>query len=222
MATLETQQRKSGRTARIAALSLPLAVSLFATACTRAEVQKKRFAVTPDRIIAAIREHQLPTEGVQINLWVPMTTQASDSQLDVQEISRTGTNSARLKITCHQRGQCLPFFVSATWPAGVSFLQPVAQPASPASLSSQHADAVAADANSVPGTSPHNSSKSVPVVLSGSPATLLIEDQKMHIRLQVVCLQDGADGAHIRVATLDRKHSYTAEVVMPGLVKGSF
>ena len=221
MATIELLVN-SIRHARMTGMALALTACILTNGSTLAEVHSERFPVTPDRIIAAIRDYQLPTAGVEVKLSIPMTTQAPDSQLDVQEISKTGATSARLRITCHQRGQCLPFFVSATWPAGVSFVQTTAQAAP--SHTGQPRDAVrrAGMTKGVESTSPQTRTDGGPVVFNGSPATLLFEDHKMQIRLQVVCLQDGADGAHIRVATLDRKHSYTAEVVMPGLVKGSF
>ena len=58
------------------------------------------------------------------------------------------------------------------------------------------------------------------VARAGSSATLLLDGDHVHIRLPVICLENGVPGQKIRVAGRDRKQVYTAEVVDSMLLKG--
>jgi hypothetical protein len=49
----------------------------------------------------------------------------------------------------------------------------------------------------------------------------VIEGDRLHIRLQVVCLQGGAAGDKVRVSTPDHTQKFTAEILGPTLLKGS-
>jgi flagella basal body P-ring formation protein FlgA len=58
------------------------------------------------------------------------------------------------------------------------------------------------------------------VVKAGSPATLLLDGDHVHIRLSVICLQNGITGQTIRATSKDHTVVYTAEVVDGGVLKG--
>ena len=50
---------------------------------------------------------------------------------------------------------------------------------------------------------------------------LLLEGNHVHIRLTVICLENGTKGQTIRVASKDRKLTYKAEVIEDSTVRGS-
>jgi hypothetical protein len=57
---------------------------------------------------------------------------------------------------------------------------------------------------------------------AGTHATLMIDDQRSHIQVAVVSLENGIVGHRIHVASLDHKRTYVAEVVNDRLLRGSF
>jgi flagella basal body P-ring formation protein FlgA len=56
---------------------------------------------------------------------------------------------------------------------------------------------------------------------AGAPATLLLEGARVHIRLAVVCLENGAPGQTIRVASRDHRQTYMAKVVDEEVLRAS-
>jgi flagella basal body P-ring formation protein FlgA len=50
------------------------------------------------------------------------------------------------------------------------------------------------------------------VVHTGSPAVLLLDSDHVHIRLTVVCLENGSPGQTIRVETQDHSQTFEAQV----------
>jgi len=54
----------------------------------------------------------------------------------------------------------------------------------------------------------------------GSHVTLELSDRQMHIQLQGIAIDTGEPGHEIRVASLDRRHTYHGIVVDPTTVKG--
>jgi len=57
-------------------------------------------------------------------------------------------------------------------------------------------------------------------VRSGSPATLMLDSDRVHIRLSVICLENGAPGQRIRVTGKDHRLVFTAQVIDGSLLKG--
>jgi flagella basal body P-ring formation protein FlgA len=57
---------------------------------------------------------------------------------------------------------------------------------------------------------------------AGTHATLVIDDQRSHIQLSVISLENGIAGHRIRVASPDHKQFYVGEVVSARLLKGNF
>ena len=59
------------------------------------------------------------------------------------------------------------------------------------------------------------------VVRAGSPAVLLLDSDHVHIRLSVICLENGSTGQKIRVESKDPRQTYVAEVIDGGILRGS-
>ena len=189
-----------------------LRYSLTAFACvlclfpqsSHSESAARRFPVTAEMVVIAMRYRQLPTDGVEVRLSAPMTASSVNPMLDIQTMTMVDAHSAQLRIACRVRSECLPFYVAARWPAATGLTIPDALThktealAKPGELSSDG------------------------MLKAGSIATLMIEDEKVHIRLQVICLNGGVTGDRIHVSTPDRKIAYEAEIVSPNLLKGSF
>jgi flagella basal body P-ring formation protein FlgA len=57
---------------------------------------------------------------------------------------------------------------------------------------------------------------------AGAHATLVMDDARSHIQVAVISLENGIAGHRIRVASLDHKQVYVAEVVSANLLKRSF
>jgi flagella basal body P-ring formation protein FlgA len=57
---------------------------------------------------------------------------------------------------------------------------------------------------------------------SGTHAVLQMDDNRSHVQIAVISLQDGSAGDRIRVASPDRKQIFTAEVIGANLLKRSY
>ena len=173
------------------------------TSGAQAENGLKRYPVTEQMVVSAMQGRQLPTAGVQLRLSAPITALSANPRLEIQSISLTGTSAAELKVACSNRADCTPFYVAAAWPESA----PTAALAEKAPVSAPISSTPTTDEASI-----HR----------GGHATLLIEDDRIHIQLRVVTLEAGAPGDTIRVTTPDHRQSFTAEVLTPTLLKGSF
>jgi hypothetical protein len=57
---------------------------------------------------------------------------------------------------------------------------------------------------------------------AGDHAILTMDDDRAHIRVRVISLENGMAGKWIRVSSLDHKQIYFGEVINSSLLKGSF
>lgn len=60
-----------------------------------------------------------------------------------------------------------------------------------------------------------------PLMKSGGRATLVFDDGRMRIVVPVIALEPGALGKQIRVASVDHKHTWKAEVTGADTLKGA-
>jgi flagella basal body P-ring formation protein FlgA len=56
----------------------------------------------------------------------------------------------------------------------------------------------------------------------GTHAMLEMDDQRSHVKVSVISLENGNAGDRIRVSSPDRKQVYTAEVIGANLLKRSY
>ncbi len=170
---------------------------------SHAHAQTPRFPVTSEQVVAAMRMHAWSIEGVRVALPTAITTAVADPKLSIETASMLTAHQARLRVVCRVPAACLPFFATAVWP------DPTDSVSLPGDPSTENAGRKLSTAPAAPRLRP------------GTFATLLLEGERIHIRLQVVCLQGGAAGETIRVATRDRKQTFVAEIVTPTLLKES-
>jgi hypothetical protein len=195
-----TKKIQFGRSTKLAA------VLWMATTCVYAAAA--RFPVTSDQVIAAMHDRQLPVEGLQVTMPTSITASIDHPSLNIESMTLLTPHNAQLKVSCRERGVCMAFYVSATWPA------PSATVTLPPGLG--HSSGEAGE------TKPARAASwSDLTVRAGSQATLFFEGDRLHILMRVVCLQGGVTGDKVRVATPDHKQTYTAEIISPTLLKGS-
>jgi hypothetical protein len=169
-----------------------------------------RFALNAAQVARALSESGIQTTGEQVSLLTRVVATEPSPKLDILSVEKLGNGPlaehsvrARVKLACHLPGKCLPFYAMMSSP------QTAAGPAIVASSASAFID-------------PRLNAKTEVTMKAGTHATLLMDDQRAHIQVAVISLENGMVGHRIRVATPDHKQTYVAEVVNARLLRGSF
>jgi hypothetical protein len=169
----------------------------IAMAALPAAAAPRRYAITTERIAAALSNGGVPVLPEQVTLPANVVASTADPVLKVMSIDRAGGQRALARLECASSQQCLPFIVTLR----VSMEPAEASPRVQAAVFS----------------SPR---PSTPLVRAGSPATLHLEGAHIHISLSVICLENGAMGQTIRATSKDRHQVYTVQVVRDGVLEG--
>jgi hypothetical protein len=181
-----------------------------------AQAVSNRFAIEASQVTRAMEIASLPVDGIDVKMAAPVTSSIANAQVKVESVSAVGAHAVRMRLSCNDRAQCLPFFAVATFSDaidvttlhGVKTSQIVGkQSSTTANQGDTKVKSAANDTGSV---------------RSGAPATLELDENRIHIRLEVICLQGGAPGSRVRASSLDHKQIYVAQVVSPTLLKGEF
>jgi hypothetical protein len=107
-------------------------------------------------------------------------------------------------MACHLSGRCLPFYAVVRWP------QKAADSAANSSgVFRPFGDLVLKQNGAF-------------TIRSGAHATLVMDEERAHIEVAVISLENGMAGQKIRVASPNHKQVYVAEVVSANLLKRSF
>jgi len=166
------------------------------------------FALTADQVAQSVSKGGIEVAGDQVFLLANVVAKVPYPALDVLSVEplgdkwfggRSGTHSW-VKLGCHLPGECLPFYAVVSWPqepAGRATHQSIA---SPAALKP----------------------KKVITMRAGTHATMLMDDDRSHIQIAVISLENGIAGHSIRVTSPDHKHVYVAEVVNASLLRKSY
>jgi hypothetical protein len=183
-----------------------LSISLMAAMSTPGLGQSQlqdHFALTAGQVARALSESGIQTAEEQVSLLTRVVATESSPALDVLSVEpfskqpmadHTRTRS-RVKLACHQPGKCLPFYAIVT--------------------GSEPTAGSAATPSSVSPTSEIT-------MRAGTHATLVMDDDRSHIKVAVISLENGMAGHRIRVSSPDHKQVYFGEVVSASLLKGSF
>lgn len=157
-------------------------------------------AVTAAEIVAAMSNIGMQISADQVTLLTDTVANGENPQLSVKSMQRWDGHRVMVRLECANRDECLPFFV------GVRLSQE----------DTQKAVALSADRAAALRSTTANQS----MVRVGSPATLVLDGDHVHIRVAVICLQNGAPGQTIRATDKDHRVVYTAEVVDGGMLRG--
>ncbi len=179
-----------------------------------------RSPVRSEQVLAAIQAHGWAIEGVQVVIAAPMTATVAEPALEIQSITMLTAHRVRLRMACRAHTACLPFFAIATWPERTP---PESLPPELRGRSAAGNEPLRGEKQELhlqpPAVGPQRTTP--PTLRAGAAATLVIDAERIHIRLQVVCLDSGVPGDKVRVTTRDHKQAYTAEIVAPTTLKGS-
>jgi hypothetical protein len=163
---------------------------------------QQRVPIAPTAIAAAISAAGMPISPEQVTLLTDVTATKASPALTVESMQPWGDRRMKVRMNCAESEQCLPFFVSV-------------HTGNP----SQTADAAASGSST--GAPRSNIDPKNVVVRAGAPATLLLDGIHVHIRIAVVCLENGAPGQTIRVASRDHRQTYVAKVVDQAVLRAS-
>lgn len=182
-----------------------------------------RFPVMPEQVRLAMQGRNWPVEGVQVRLAAVITATVAKPSLEIDSVAPGAAHNAMLRLACRVHTECLPFFASVVWPADlpVPSLSVRTESTSRSAFGGHVADTGTADSPELQaGSISATNAPAPPAVHAGSPATLLLNGARIHIRLHVVFAQGGHVGDTVRVTTPDRKQVYVAEVLTPELLQG--
>jgi hypothetical protein len=179
-----------------------LSCTFLAAAVCSATAETGHYAISTEQIAATVSRAGVQILPEQVTLLTDVVATKVSPVLKVRSIERWSNERVMARLECENREECLPFFV------GLRVNQRGA----------------ASSGNLVEGlplfsSGPAGSSKAF-AVRSGSPATLMLDSDRVHIRLSVICLENGAPGQMIRVTGKDRRLVFTAQVIDGSLLKG--
>ncbi len=171
-----------------------------------------RFALTAGQVARALSSSGIQTREEQVSLLTRVVATESSPALDVLSVERLAkqlgaehaSTRSRVRLACHLPGKCLPFY------AIVSGLEPLAGLATAAP-------------SAFAGTNKPVSKANMEITMrAGTHATLVMDDNRSHIQVAVISLENGIAGHTIHVASPDHKQIYLGEVVNANLLRGSF
>ncbi len=162
--------------------------------------------ITTDGVVKAMQARQLPVDGVHVDLAAHISATVELPVLEIQSAVLLNPHSARLRVGCQVHSECMAFYASAQWPA-------TSQPISTAMLA-------ASVGRPVPGAG-GGAVKAVSALRPGSHAVLLIDQDRIHIRLPVICVQGGAAGDKVKVTTANRQQLFEAVILNNEELKGT-
>jgi hypothetical protein len=160
-----------------------------------------RIPVSREQVADAMRSAGIETRADQVQVLANVTT-TPGATLRVAKKIKESSSAVLAELVCREPRQCLPFYALI------------------------HSDTVAAalaqsrEARQNP-ASARNGVAVHPLVGRGQSVTLIIENATSRIILPAICLEAGIHGQAIRVASLDRKRIYSAEVVSNKIVRST-
>jgi hypothetical protein len=173
---------------------------------------KQCFALTVEQLAQTLSDKGIQASYQQVSLLSKVVATEPNPVLDILSVEPLGNRAdvqpddARflVKMACNVRSHCLPFYVVVRLP----------EEAAKHPANSFSAFQTLGNLSLKP--------NSVFTIRSGAHATLVMDDERAHIEVAVVSLQNGMVGQKIRVASQNHKQIYVAEVVSANLLKRSF
>ena len=169
-----------------------------------------QFALTERQVARCISGQGINISDDQVSLLAKVVATESHPLLDILSVApfngRLSTEHSKaqslVKLGCRLRAVCLPFYVVITGDEG--------------NAGSEAAGTAIVPARLRVGTSPAITMR------SGTHAVLQMDDNRSRVQVTVISLEDGKSGDKIRVASLDHKQIYTAEVIGANLLTRSY
>ena len=195
---------------RSRSILIPVAAAMTLIVPARAQAND-RFVLTTAQVADAITRAGAATTAAQVSMMAAVMAAEPAPALDILSITpvhktqSTQTSPVQsplhslVRLGCHQPHICLPFYVT---------------------VNALHFNDALVTVGSSPGSG--RTPRSEFTMPAGTHATLIMDDQRAHIQLAVVSLENGMTGKWIRVASPDHKQVYFGEVVNASLLRGAF
>jgi hypothetical protein len=168
-----------------------------------AHAANQHYAIRAESIAAAINGMGMQVAPRQVALLSDVVSTSTAPRLRVRSMDKLGSHRLMVRVECQNPEECLPFFVRVD-------------------LSADNQTQLGASGVHLQSSDSMAAGHSKPdAIKAGSPATLLLDGDHLHISLSVVCLENGAPGQKIRVAAGERRQIYLAEVINGKLLKGT-
>jgi hypothetical protein len=150
-------------------------------------------------IIQGMREKGITVRPAQVSLLATIPVRIEHPVLEVEKIEPISVDASRVLMRCADQVSCIPFYAVVNGlPRG---------------------EQVADEKQAVRKSILEKPVRGPVMVKQGTTATLEIFSPDMLIRIPVVCLQNGRQGERIKVASIDRKQTYTGEIVTHSLLR---
>lgn len=171
-----------------------------------------RFALTSAQVARALCAGGMQTTEEQVSMLTTVVATEPDPSLDILSVEPPGKGRSaqhslvrsQVRLACHLPGKCLPFYAIVSW------AEPTTGPAAnPSNVSPVNRNIM------------FNPDREI-TMRAGTHATLEMDDDRSHIQLTVISLENGMAGHRIRVSSPDHKQVYFGEVVSASLLRGSF
>ncbi len=197
-----------------------IVVSLLMAAGSRGWSQSQsedHFAITAQLVAQTLSAAGTPTVDEQVSLLAKVVASEPHPKLDILSVESLGDGQAdqhaarsvvhstarsTVKLTCNLPGACLPFYAIVAWP----------QETAPAIRSEDY----------LVFNNPRVKTRDEITMRAGTHAILVMDDQRSHIQVAVISLENGVAGKWIRVASPDHKQFYLGEVVNANVLRGNF
>jgi hypothetical protein len=154
--------------------------------------------ITAEQIAETLNAAGMKVSAQQVTLLADVVASTSKPALRVSSMERWGDHRVKVRLDCDSNTECLPFLVAVNWS------DKDAMPSGPTSAAASAAKAGSGGF----------------VVHPGSPATLLLDGDHVHIQLSVTCLENGAPGQTVRVVSKDQRRTFSAQVFSETVLKG--
>jgi hypothetical protein len=177
--------------------SLLVLVSVMPVAMSQSGAARSVMPVQPVADAMAFAGMAVKPEQIEFLSGASRTSEGAKVRL--VSVTHGTPGMVKVKLRCENNHECLPFYVLVD---GVDATEPNSLGARPA---------------------PPSKATSLPnLVRAGDHATLVLETPDARMSFPVICLQSGARGQRIRLASPDRRRTYDGEVVAAGMLKGNF
>jgi hypothetical protein len=155
--------------------------------------------VTESDIIQGLREKGIVVRPAQVSLLANVPARMEHPVLEVQRIESLSVDASRVLMRCADQISCIPFYAVVNGLA--------------------RGERLADEKQAVRKSILENPGRGPVMVKQGTTATLELFSPDMLITIPVVCLQNGRRGERIKVASIDRKQTYTGEIVTHSLLR---
>lgn len=179
--------------------TLLLLLVAVAAGASRPAAAASHAGITPAEIAAAVNRFGIPVAPEQVVLLSDVQAATAHPQLRVESVQRWGGAQVMARLSCADAGECVPFFVGLR-------------------LNAEGQTQVAMNTAVAPNA--ERSAAHATLVHAGVPATLYLDGDHVHIRLTVICLENGVLGQTIRATDKERRMVYQAQVADSGVLKG--